>query len=163
MNYFLFLDIDGVLNSAEFFYGPLAKQERKSDRSLEHMLDPTAVGYLNTIVDATGAKVVISSSWRQVHRPSVIREALKKRGFTGDVIGRTGYRSDGDSGTRRGLEIQDWLDIEENMTDEPRRFVILDDSSDMGPLLPYLVRTTWERGLCIEHVPLAIGILLEGP
>jgi len=31
--------------------------------------------------------------------------------------------------------------------------------SDMGPLLPYLVHTTWQHGLLDEHVPRALKIL----
>jgi len=29
----------------------------------------------------------------------------------------------------------------------------------MGPLLPWLVHTTWQHGLLDEHVPLALKIL----
>lgn len=133
MNRYLFLDIDGVLNSHQFFYSDLAQKERLMDRSIEHQLDPAAIGHLNAIIQATDAQIVISSSWRIVRTVSVIKHALHNRGLEGDkVIGKTGYRSDGDSSNRRGLEIQDWLN--EKAGDAPHRFVILDDSSDMGEL-----------------------------
>lgn len=157
MSRFLFLDMDGVCNSHDFFFGPRRLSE--PGREPTHMIDPSTIPHLNAIVERSGALVVISSSWRQVHKLVRITAALKHHGFTGRVIGKTGYRSDGDSTNRRGLEIQDWLDSNENLYDQPQSFVILDDSSDMGLLLPCLVRTSWQHGLLAEHVPLALEIL----
>ena len=160
----IFLDFDGVLNSARYFYGP----DRVSAENLTqlwkciHMLDPATAPLLNAITDASGARLVISSSWRLAYPLGIIDKAMKHRGFTGQVIGKTGYRSDGDSTSRRGLEIQDWMDQHHEAGWEPiEAFVILDDSADMGPLLPKLVRTTWEEGLLAEHVEPALRILEE--
>lgn len=160
MNY-LFLDIDGVVNSHEFFFGPSACGTLERDgQPLSAQIDPRAIAHLNAIINATQAEVVISSSWRQVHSVGTIARALRDKGFTGKVIGKTGYRADGDSSDRRGLEILDWLKAQQVMS---KRWVILDDSADMGVLLPCLVRTTWNDGLLAEHVAPAIKILLEGP
>jgi HAD domain in Swiss Army Knife RNA repair proteins len=159
LNTFLFLDIDGVLNSHEFFYAEHGPRGT-TDRSLHRMIDPRAVLHLNAIIEASRALVVVSSSWRQVHAVTRIKNALMHHGFVGEIIGRTGYRSDGDSSNRRGFEIQDWLDAN---AQDPYRFVILDDSADMGTLLPKLVRTTWERGLLAEHVAQALKLLEISP
>ena len=46
----------------------------------------------------------------------------------------------------RCLEIQGWLD----RNSAPKRFVILDDEGDMGPLQPHLVQTDSFKGLTDE-------------
>jgi|SRR5882672_1174153 len=158
MKRYLFLDMDDVLTSSDYMFGPRRPIPQGDDfRSPYEMIDPETIPRLNAIVEPTGALVVISSSWRQVHPLGFIANAMVRHGFKGTVVGKTGYRSDGDSGTRRGLEIQDWLDRASPVA-QPR-FVILDDDSDMGPLAPRLVKTTWQRGLLDEHVSLALKIL----
>lgn len=154
------MDLDGVVNSQDYFFGV---RRPEGDRELRKMIDPETIPHLNQIIERTGALVVISSSWRLVHRLPDIRGALNHHGFVGKVVSKTGYSREGDSTNRRGLEIQAWIDAEECASDEPRGFVILDDSRDMGRLLPYLVNTTWEHGLLAEHVEPAVKILLEGP
>ena len=76
-----------------------------------------------------------------------------------EVIGKTGYSRVGDSTNRRGIEIGNWLHDKWVRENEPCRFVILDDSSDMGPLRTNLVRTTWDEGLLPEHIEPALKIL----
>ena len=55
----IFLDIDGVLNS-ELWY-----KEVKYANLEEKHFSPALVENLNTITDQTGAKIVVSSSWRK--------------------------------------------------------------------------------------------------
>ena len=52
----IFLDVDGVLNSQQLF-------EKCEDDQLISV-DEDNIKNLKTIVDATGAKIVLSSSWR---------------------------------------------------------------------------------------------------
>lgn len=55
----VFLDVDGVLNCADFF------KTAQTARDLSpREVDPYKVLLLHRIVEATGAKVVVSSSWR---------------------------------------------------------------------------------------------------
>ena len=54
----IFLDVDGVLNSQQLF-------EKCEDDQLISV-DEDNIKNLKTIVDATGAKIVLSSSWRYV-------------------------------------------------------------------------------------------------
>ena len=51
----IFLDVDGVLNSQQLF-------EKCEDDQLISV-DEDNIKNLKTIVDATGAKIVLSSSW----------------------------------------------------------------------------------------------------
>lgn len=151
MDSVLFLDIDGVLNSQEFF--ERARADALSRRPIWHMLDPEKVTMLNEILAATGAKVVVSSSWRIPFTMDDIYAALTHRGFRGTIIGKTPS-----GGRTRGDEIQAWLDFQAT---KPVRFAILDDSADMAHLAPFLVRTTWELGMEQCHVGRAIEMLCE--
>ena len=53
----IFLDIDGVLNSEEYY-------ESFPDGEFIPPIDPVCVERLKRIVDRTGAKLILSSSWR---------------------------------------------------------------------------------------------------
>lgn len=57
---FIFLDIDGVLNSATYFYG----KKRLEGEIETDMVDEKKVKLLKEIVDKSGAKIIVSSSWR---------------------------------------------------------------------------------------------------
>ena len=160
--------MDGVLNSADY------KQERYPDEPIEwgdirwwtSMVNPEGIKLLNEILDATGAKVVISSSWRNIVGYERMQEILDARGFTGEVIGQTptvpelpkSFQGTG----KRGTEIEVWLakNTHLNVCDY---FVILDD---MGPtqfdsLTGHLVQTSWASGLRPEHVKRAVEILQD--
>ncbi len=116
----------------------------------EHlMLDPVAV---NEILAHTGAKVVISSSWRHGWTLERLREILAAAGFVGEVIDITPRY-----GASRGHEIKEWL-VDHDEGHDP--YVILDDDSDMGPLMSKLVKTSFETGLLDLHVEEAIERLM---
>jgi hypothetical protein len=99
------------------------------------MLDPRAIANLNRIIDETGCKVVLSSSWRCLWNPKEndnIVNALKLRGFKYDFYGVTPRIPQKDFGQERGIEIQAWIDkeLEKN---EIESYLILDDDNDMLP------------------------------
>jgi hypothetical protein len=143
-NYYVFLDIDGVLLTL-------------IDRSFPSW---QTVDALNKITSTTGASIVVSSSWRKAGYNG-IKEKLREWGVVGDIAGITPDLSvqDEDTGiwkaVQRGEEIQDWLDRH----DPEGHFVILDDETDMAHLAPYLVRTYYEVGLTHVHAQLAIEML----
>jgi len=149
----VFLDIDGVLNSGEHFKSGLDQSLRMQDKAWwMEMLDPAAIALLNGLLDRTGAKVVVSSTWRHAQEVDEIQECLEGKGFTGKLIGATprrGYET-------RGEEIQAWIDSTHH---DVEAFVILDDDSDMGELMGRLVHTTWEKGLLPEHIEPAEALL----
>jgi hypothetical protein len=157
MNHYLFLDLDGVCNSHRYFFGGESMGDR--ERNIFNMIDPSTIPHLNAICDPLGVKVVITSSARLAYPMGQFKRAFRDHGLNAPIIGKTGYSAVGDSTNRRGIEIGNWLHAEKNLRYEPRRFLILDDSADMGPLLPYLVRTTWGEGLLAEHVEPALKIL----
>ena len=121
----IFLDSDGVLNyplmtdPVKKYYGQVSAH---------------CVELLNQLTDETGAKLVISSTWRRdsASLPS-IEERLKELGVTGEIIGSTPVLTQ--KAVFRGNEIYHWmLDNKEICGTYPNLFsdyVILDDDSDM--------------------------------
>ncbi|HVY65911.1 MAG TPA: HAD domain-containing protein [Gammaproteobacteria bacterium] len=164
----LFLDIDGVLNSAEY-----TRLRRSLPRPSPHSIDALAVPRLNAITDRTGAAIVVSSTWRLQEPPDHdpgpvwrLRRILGAHGVTGEILDVTPWLSeeipcatpDGRSVLRqleRGHEIQRWLDGRRDV----EAFAILDDRDDMVHLRDRLVQTTWERGLQDEHVERVVTLL----
>lgn len=111
----IFLDIDGVLNNREF-YTKRSQDERVN--KLSHPLDefdPDCVERMNQIVEATNAKVVISSDWRFTIG---IENIFKEVGLNFEIYGKTPYRYG-----LRYEEIHEWLDKHTEVED----YVIIDD------------------------------------
>ncbi len=131
----IFLDIDGVLNDAPTILGT------GNDLPTKAHLD-----CLKQIVDATGAKIVLSSSWRlyKSYRNDV-KNALSEVGL--NFIDFTEELED------RDKEIREWL----NRHPEVESFVILDDEDVFATnLREQHVLTSFYEGLLSEHIPLAI-------
>ena len=151
----VFLDFDGVLNSTPFLVGP----PRKPPLGIS-AIDGRAVRRLNTIVDLTGAKFVISSTWRIYEPVGRLIEWLEALGFEGEVIDRTPDFP----GQERGVEILEWLKAYDKSPDgeDIEDFVILDDNADMYPLLDHLVQTDSEVGLTDADVRVAVEMLGVG-
>lgn len=162
---FLFLDFDGVLNSEDFIKRQAEKELIAQRRRPTDAIDPRAIEYLNAIIAYTGAKVVISSTWRKLYRQQQLERLLNVLGFRGEVVGTTPrFWRDAD-GKRlwRGDEIQAWL-LDNTTKADNASIVILDDDSDMVHLTPWLVQTRYEHGLTLEQAEEAIRILqLPGP
>ena len=122
----IFLDIDGVLNvipQGRDKYGAIFHQ---------HFIDN-----LETIINKTGAKIVISSTWRYSGL-SVMQEMWEMRDLPGEVIDITPFKSifyqinkdlPFDERYERGYEIFEWLEKHPEVTN----YVILDDDTDMLP------------------------------
>ena len=139
----IFLDIDGVLNHQRFFKERF--DAKKQDKLLEKKdgklsiklkadfyaeeIDPKSVENLNELIENTGAKVVISSTWRLGTEIETLQAILEKRGFVGEVIGKTPV---GCGCCQRGNEIHKWLEDNRDIVGEDgNNYVILDDDSDM--------------------------------
>lgn len=113
-------------------------------------VDAEAVARVQKICNATGAKVVVSSTWRKLNTLQQLKDILSSHGFTGEVIGTTPNLN-----AKRGSEISQWL----NANKQVESFVIIDDDSDMVHLMDKLVQTSFDKGLQDEHVEMAIKVL----
>ncbi len=136
----IFLDIDGVLNNTSWFKSREAcvSTATRMEYDLSN-IDPNSVIILNEIINATEAKVVISSTWRKTNSVKYLQELLEKKGFTGEIIDKTGvlyFRGiEGyNYSVPRGCEIKAWLEINKGILGDKIskvKYAILDDDSDM--------------------------------
>ena len=171
----LFLDIDGVLNSENWFayriycvknnmVNILMNFVDTDDRNIKHkltMLDDRAMANLNRIVEETDCKVVLSSSWRSSIESENIftQNLLKLKGFKYEFYDVTPRLWFSDFSIRRGEEIKFWLD-KESEKHEIESFVILDDDSDMLPeQMNNFIHVDGQVGLTDRDVLTAIEIL----
>lgn len=155
----IFLDIDGVLNSEEFFVERTQdcryhdyKRAGYSARLARQMcsVDSVAISKLNNLITQTGASIVVSSTWR-ADDPE-LQELFAAVGIPA-YIDITPYHT-----TRhRGTEIQQWLDKHP----EVDNYVILDDDDDMldKQLNNFVHVDAYKRGLSDVDVEKAIAIL----
>src|ERR1035438_6509487 len=126
----VFLDIDGVLNSKQWYAHDAASHEGISPSSSarrlwERSIDPDCVQRLNRILQQTGAVVIVSSSWRKKHALSEIFRILESRGFRGEFAGATSATAT----LSRTEEIAAWL--KENRS-PGAAYVVVDDELTSG-------------------------------
>ncbi len=152
MDKIILLDIDGVLN--------VRRQKRDRFGSLFHS---HFVKNLKHIIDKTGAKIVISSSWR-FNGLAEMKEMWQYRKLPGNVIDITPFTAEylGDKdalfGERceRGCEINEWL-----KNNPVQSYVILDDDNDMLPSQqPNFVRCSnnFDHKGCVD---MGLGLTLK--
>jgi len=152
----IFLDIDGVMIPEEFENLLFIKQAVNNIRNKDRygsLYSPEAVANLKSIIDATGAYIVINSLRRLHTSLSDFQDIWKGRGLPGYVLGIT---PDSDS---KGLSAQMWLEeCDWNITS----YVIIDDFDDMLPSQNghYIVVDPL-TGLTEEVAKKAIDILKE--
>ena len=81
----IFLDFDGVLNT-EQYQARLAVDGAPNKDAWGPLFDPRAVENLRKIIEATGAAIVISSSWRYIHRLGSLRMMWEIRELPGEML-----------------------------------------------------------------------------
>lgn len=157
----IFLDIDGVLNSQNYFikthkdnliyhkvYDYQNVEQYQKLKVLD--LDFEKLELLKKIVGETNCKIVVTSSWRNLRFWPLVEEYLINKGLP--IIDVTPCLNG------RGEEIRTYL----KEHGEIENFIILDDERfrDFNELENYLVKTDfYGDGLTEEHVYDAIEIL----
>lgn len=161
----IFLDVDGVLNSAAYFKRMSLNGIRNFDEITELHLQNLA-----KIYNACDAKIVLSSTWRELDDKDApecyamyeyLINSLKK--YDMEIIGKTPVID-----MNRPLEIKTWLDSREDK--ENISFISLDDDHSRDEYDAYgigdcLVHTVFfcdkeeDGGLQQSHVNLAIAML----
>lgn len=147
MQKIIFLDVDGVLNSLEYF-----NQLKNSDQSKKigeyQELDVEKVRLLAEIITNTGAEIVLSSTWRDIGRKEGQRDHPMYQ-YLVDTLGEFGLKIIDHTPYfeyDRPREIKEWLN---------RQY----EKYGIGE---YLVRTTFygsNGGLQKVHVKKAIDTL----
>ncbi len=168
----IFLDIDGVLNTSETFIKRKEKYNQTGILDIE--IDEFRVEYLKQIIDKTGAKIVLSSSWRLFFNKE--NDRIIPRNKKGLELYNLFNKYDieiydittKDNYLKREEQINMWL----NDNDVDSFAVIDDESSDLQSFIgKELIKTSFTKdgeilmnmddclGLCEEHIQEAINIL----
>lgn len=163
----VFLDVDGVLNAG--------RRVTKGTQgfNLPDWVLPHAVHHINAIARITGAKFVISSTWRIGHTIPELRQMFAEAGIMGDIIGKTEQGPCNwhhDAGfpecyqDHRGSEIKDWLRNHALVyADQPEQqvtaYAVLDDDGDMASVRDHYVKTAYDRGLTRKERDKVVEIL----
>lgn len=146
----IFLDFDGVITIPPKWY-----------------INADKIKYIKKIVDITGAKIVVSSSWRRENVKETINDMIGKTKrcprnkmlywLIDNIYDVTSWFSDKKyNGTGRGGEIQTWLDKHP----EVDNYVIIDDDGDMlDSQLYHFVQTNYEDGITEIEATRAIKVL----
>ncbi len=151
----IFLDFDGVLNSDQY--------DSERDQTADTNIDESRLPLLKQIVDATGAKIVLSTTWRCYWEENPndcdaigiwMNALFAKYGL--EIFGKTPRLS---FRAGRKAEVLSWLEFAPEQVDS---FVIIDDYAfGWEELTSRLVKTSAHigRGLELCHVEKAIDIL----
>lgn len=152
MEKYLFLDIDGVLNSERSVaaYGKLThanrvKHDMVAGKPLEPMWDDLSVKLLRVAQEAIGFKIIMSSTWRLSFAIQDFHTIFDVYGWDtrGIIIGKTGAER-----AIRGQQIKNWLQVHGKF---PYTYCIIDDDSDMLPQQEsFFVKTNFLNGLSYD-------------
>ncbi len=143
----IFLDIDGVLNVARSLVvnrGPCYKDNP------EHVarLDQTGIKLLQRVEQVTGAKFVLSSTWRLGCSYARLGELMNL-----SIVDET---PTGEINCKRGNEIQTWLVNHPDVT----HYVILDDDADMlESQMNKLIQTSRNDGISYSNIKKMVELL----
>jgi hypothetical protein len=148
----LFLDIDGVLNCLATWRRPKVGT---------HRLDPERIELLNRVIQRTGCRIVVSSTWRHgdFRGPRSCTGILVQHGVW-PRFHRDWRTPDLGPDFSRGEEIASWL-----RRNPVSAYAIVDDEADgieaglLPDLRPRFVQTTFEQGLTEAHAERLIALL----
>lgn len=142
----IFLDIDGVLvtrNSIKYQY--LNFPDETNIR-----FSKKAVKNLNKLIRLTGAKIVISSTWRLFHSLEKLQNIFEEQKIKGKIISTTSVeKATIEEDIPRGQKIADWLE----QNPKVKQYVIIDDDiqADCIQFHPFnCVETSYKRGFSPE-------------
>lgn len=168
VNKIIFLDIDGVLNPTHYMNAlykmwKASFEDVKSHDEYGQLFFYHNCNALDTIIGNTGAKIVMSSSWR-MEGMTKMQKMWKDRRLAGEIIDVTptanvlvdaGKEKFYDS-VCRGAEIQYWIDA----NNFKGKYCIIDDDDDMlEEQQNNFVKTNSSCGLTYKDAEKAILIL----
>ena len=139
MNKYIFLDVDGVMNHETWYKSVNYKEGVTTEEYEKSQFCNWTVEILNNLTDKTGAKIVVSSSWRKGKSIDELKKLFESVGITGEVVGKTPvlYFTGLDNyncSVPRGNEIKAWLETSKDLHGQKMseiKYVIFDDDSDM--------------------------------
>lgn len=141
----IFLDIDGVMNSQDW-YEFIEDTDLDKSQGFGRDIDYRAVKLLNLYIKKHDLYIVITSSWREL----TLKQTLQVLGETAMVdiidriIGQTPRRFDGNRGKEIDMFLKDRPEIDE--------FYIIDDDSFDIHQKEHLIQTDYVHGLTQEDL-----------
>lgn len=160
----LFLDCDGVLNNThaweQMHRDANAKEAAAKAAGVEpvfgievvYVTDFVCVMLLHEIIARTGARIVLSSTWRR--DPDAVQLLRDRKVLTPENSHPALCTPILDG--LRGHDIERWMQV----NGEPERYAIVDDDSDfIEHQQPYHVKTNCYIGLQREHAERLVAIL----
>jgi hypothetical protein len=154
----VFLDFDGVIMTLDSYRAAQPKLDSGASDWLRqaayHRMDPALVANVSTLCERVGADIVLSTSWRTSDEEgrASLESTLWDRGLSRrvQVLGQTPFLSQRHGKLIvptgcRGDEIEAWLNAHRPGWTRDR-LVILDDDSDMEPLVDRWVQCSWDGG-----------------
>lgn len=149
----IFLDFDGVMDTA-FYDSYLVKHHLPEVDSVGRpVFDPSCIANLKSIIDTTGADVVVTSDWKYLDTYEQLLKMWEERSIPGFMTDTTPNVS-----KHRGDEIDQWL----KECKEDCCYVIIDDLDDSNfnkHQLNHLVTVNPYNGLDELCAKQAIAIL----
>lgn len=152
-HYYCYVDVDGVLNSDNFAARMI--EEDNYNPFMDDYLDIQAIRNLRHIIKETGAKIILSSSWRW---DKDAYDAVKKQ------LAIVGLEIFDCTNMDIRINMNRTQEIEEHIKaniDRIKNYVILDDDIIKEPLDKHWVRCTFKEGLTHKLAEQAVEILLD--
>ena len=157
----VFLDIDGVLVTEHYLLQLERNRDSWRDKQGHAHFCPRCLANFELLIKQTGAKVVLSSTWRFYLADTVgVAAFFRSRGVKFDIFDVTPrFRSSSKKISEyptRGEEIQSWIEAHPEVT----RYCILDDDLRILPEQhPYWVRTSFRYGFTKSKLDQALQVL----
>jgi len=141
---YVYLDFDGVLNT-EQYQAELAVAGVPGKDKYGPLFAPETVRQLNRLVEATGAEIIVTSSWRYVYEEDTLYEMWDERGLPDTRVVILDRKFEGISKDDHQKYVPFvYIDDEDNYSDSERE---------------YLIQTNPVKGLSAADVDRAIAIL----
>lgn len=140
---YLFLDIDGVLNSFDD-YKMTGKEFLEKLNDISFILSEKQIKLLNRIIKEYNPKIVLSSYWRTRYKLEEINKMFKDNGFLGQIIGMTD--ENGEEHKERWSQIKRYINKH-----KIKNFIILDDDK-LGDEAYNHIKTDSYIGITNKHI-----------
>lgn len=171
---YLFLDIDGVLNTWRYSDYLIDHNEEITDED-GAIFDPEAVANLAYIIEKVpDVKIIIFSTWR-LNGWDWMNRMWKKRKLPGEIFSFTPvldmvsflnpvsqlYSESVYPYGTRGLEINEWIRLYACRDYQSYKYVIIDDNNDfLAMQQEHIVNTNYYHGITKEDAEKVIEMLL---
>ncbi len=142
---YLFLDIDGVLNSFDD-YNMTGDTFLKNLHKISFVLSDNQIQILNNIVEKYNPTIILSSYWRTRYSLEEINKIFKKHDFIGEITDKTDEK--GEEHKDRWAQIKRFID-----KNHVKNFIILDDERiSENEICPNFIKTNSYKGLDKTHL-----------